>query len=194
MEAATEMIDPSGGCGSGIDLRITVRDADGKIVNEQCKEGDLYTLNWVALIAEMFRYGLTSAVKSYQAFNVSGSQVMLGTFCYNADQWRGSGRCDLGSSTQTPTIRDFAASVFVKSCTPSAPQLSSSGNTLKVIVPATASFTSETIISEASMVVTRPIPSSDLLTVTHDTFTPVTVPAGGSLTIQFELWFNAMPS
>ena len=192
-------IEPSGN-GSGIDLRVTVRDKDGRIINEQCKEGDLYLLNWMVLMANFFKCGLDGTTGNKYYYYIQRTQAQLshcGPFYYtsNGDYWANTGKIVLGSSQQPPGLRDFDIAVPVKEITPSVPVISSVGNVLKVIVSGTASFTSETVVGEAGLQVAFP----DITNATHpalitrDIFDPVTVPAGGSITLQFELWFNGMP-
>ena len=192
--------DPAGN-GSGIDLRVTVRDANGRIVNEQCKEGDLYLLNWMYLMASFFKTGLDGVTGNKYYYATMRNQTQFSHcgqfyYCLNADAWANAGKIVLGSSQQPPTIRDFDIAVPVKEITPSVPVISSTGNTIKVIVSGTASFTSETVVGEAGLMIYSPCIQSLSYPnlVTRDIFTPVTVPAGGSITLQFELWFNAMPS
>jgi hypothetical protein len=191
-------IEPTGN-GSGIDLRVTVRDKDGRIINEQCKEGDLYLLNWMVLMANFFKCGLdgTTTNKYYYFIQRNQTQLLHYGLFYGANNnaWANAGKVILGSSQQPPGIRDFDIAVPVKEITPSVPVISSEGNVVKVIVSGTASFTSETIVSEAGLQVAFPNTNTAVNTalITRDIFDPVTVPAGGSITLQFELWFNGMP-
>jgi hypothetical protein len=200
---------PETGNGAGIDLKITVRDRDGKIVNSLCKDGDIYLYNWAVFVASLLKYGFVGSVsKQYYGIRKSdGAQLgfatnnTIATGYQNGSNWRwgNGGRICLGASSQAATIRDFDLAAPVKEIVASVPILQQDGNTLKVIVSGTASFTSETTLSECALAVCLPWNQSDDPTInrviiTRDTFTAVTVPAGGTITLQFELWFNAMPT
>lgn len=192
-------IEPTGN-GSGIDLRVTVRDKDGRIINEQCKEGDLYLNNWMALIALIFKCGLDGISGNKYYYYLSPTQAQnahCGRFfgSHNSSAWANAGRAVLGSSQQPASRNDIAIAVPVIEVQPSVPVISSEGNILKLILSATASFASETMVGEAGLKISMPDIQSTAhpVMVTRDTFDIVTVPAGGSITLQFELWFNGMP-
>lgn len=203
MDSPTEQI-PSEGNGAGIDLKITVRDKDGRIVSEQCKEGDIYLYNWACLIATILKFGFTGTTsKHYFAIQRTGVQVSAtaqsnniygcnsGTYMW----WANGGKICLGSSSQAPTIRDFDLASNVTQIPSVAPIISSEGNTLKIVISATASFASETTLTECGILIHLPWSAGQSYPamITRDTFPAVTVPAGGTMTTQFELWFNAMP-
>lgn len=204
MEATHEPqpeIETPAGNGSGIDLRVTVRDKDGKIINEQCKEGDLYLYNWAVWLMNFLKYGFNGKVttKTYYGLRRDNTQLTTTGSVYpvnNGNWWAGGGKIQLGSSQQVASILDFAIAVPVQEITPGVPVIVSAGNVVKVIISGTASFVSQTIVSEAGLVLSDPnsTGNGNKSLVTRDTFTPVSVPAGGSITLQFELWFNGMPS
>lgn len=193
---------PSGN-GAGIDLKITVRDKDGRIVNEQCKDGDIYLYNWAVFVASILKNGFSGQAvsKTYYGIRQSdGAQLALTTqWFYRSDTgnlwWGNNGRICLGSSSQAANIRDYCLAAPVKEIVPSVPLIQQDGNTLKIVVSGTASFASETMLSECGLVICHPFTTDTSLRmlITRDTFTPTTVPAGGTITLQFELWFNAMP-
>lgn len=208
-EAAT----PGGG--SGIDLYISVKDKNGQIVHEQCKNGDLYLYNWGAIIASFLKNGfVSSATKNYFIIRRDEIQVAYpghihgsmtnysGSSTYrNAiyQTWSGYGRIVLGGSSLPPSVRDFELGIPIMEIVPLLPAIESEGNTLKVIITGTALFDIQTVIAEAGLSITPPwwgqqqqtTPQNTLIT--RDIFDPATIPAGGSVTIRFELWFNAMP-
>ncbi|PKG31107.1 MAG: hypothetical protein CW742_15130 [Methanoregula sp.] len=155
-------------------------------------------MTWIACL---FKYGFegTTANKTYYAIRRDQVQVSHTGVFYRVstgDNWANNGKILLGSSQQAPNIRDINVAVSVTEMTPSVPVISTTGNTIKVITSGTASFASETVIGEASLLLAEPwgTVNTNRIAVTRDTFTPVTVPAGGSITVQFEMWFNAMPS
>ena len=53
-----------GGNGSAVHLTVTVRDAEGRIVAEECKDNDLYLLNWGALIAGVLKEAISTLMLS----------------------------------------------------------------------------------------------------------------------------------
>jgi len=206
MEAATEPqnteIPATEGNGSGIDLRVTVRDANGEIVHQECKEGDLYLYNWAVWLVGILKFGFNAMVSTKYYYGLRRDNTQRSGYGYveavaNGDYWAGGGKIQIGSSTQPASILDFAIAVPVSEITPGVPVIVSTGNVVKVIISGTASFASQTVVSEAGLVLTDLDYSNNSTyktLVTRDTFTAVTVPAGGSITLQFELWFNGMPS
>jgi hypothetical protein len=195
---------PSGN-GAGIDLKITVRDKDGRIVNEQCKEGDIYLYNWAVLVASVLKNGFAGQATSKTYYGIrqsDGAQLAYTTqWFYRSDTgtlyWGNNGRICLGSSSQAAAIRDYCLAAPVKEIVPSVPLIQQDGNTLKIVVSGTASFASETMLSECGLAICHPFGTDNgtyRMMITRDTFTATTVPAGGTITLQFELWFNAMPT
>jgi len=196
---------PPTGNGAGIDLKITVRDKDGNIIDQQCKEGDIYLYNWAVLIASMLKCGFANGTaKSYFAIRkTDGVQLTGPSTMYGASPsgpaWSGGGKVCLGASNQTPGIRDFNLAAPVVEVSPSIPFINQDGNTLKIVVSATASFAAQTTLCECGLAVSLPwVTGADTTTnrvlITRDIFDAVTVPTGGTITVQFELWFNAMPA
>lgn len=217
--------DTPAGNGSGIDLYITVRDKDGKIVSEQCKNGDLYLYNFAAMIASILKYALaSSATKKYYVTGRDGVQLAFADVIHcsrsgsgintgsayqnnttNYPMWADVGKIVVGASTAAPSINDFDLQIPVAEIVPLIPQIETVGNTLKVVITGTSLFEAQTTIAEAGLSITPPWWGSSIsycstvygfkkpTLITRDTFEPATIPAGGSATIRFELWFNAMP-
>lgn len=209
------------GGGSGIDLFVTVKDKDGRIVSETCKEGDLYLLNFGVILASMFKYGFcSSAVKPYYLINRQGVQIAYtgtiyashgtGTSSSNSNAvtlpvWADYGRIILGSSNKLPSILDYEMGTPVKEFIGLVPTLESEGNTIKVCIAGTTIFDTAVTICEAGLSVMPPwwgapyngngarYPLTNPTLITRDIFEAQTVPAGGSVTIRFELWWNAVP-
>jgi len=190
------------GNGSGIDLRVTVRDKDGRIVNEQCKEGDLFLYNWVVALMNLIKYGFMGTANNHGYYGIDQSGLQFSTIGYgypsvsSGRNWGGGGRIVLGSGTQAATIRDYCIAIPVATIIPGAPSVSSLGNVLKITITGVATFAADTLISEAGISLAHihwGNSGNGYSLVTRDTISPVTAPAGGSLTIQFELWFNGMP-
>jgi hypothetical protein len=199
---------PAAGSGSGIDLYVTVRDKDGVIISDQCKNGDLYLYNFAVIIASILKNCMTSsAVKPYYVMRRDGLQMAaVGTtyasYSYNCHKWANQGKICVGGSSRPASVLDSNLGIPILEIVPLIPQIETSGNTLKVIITGTAVFPVESVLAEAGLSLTppwfgydtsgNPTPAYPTM-ITRDTFTPATVPAGGSMTIRFELWFNSMP-
>lgn len=193
--------------GAGVDLKITAFDKNGVMVQEVCKEGDIYLKNWVLFLSSMFKEGINNLypdtykiiTPDYNTATIGGlfgsdpAAVTGSTGQYN---WQNSGKIQLGTSTEAATISDYCLMGLVKEIQPGAPSLINDGNILKIIIGGTASFETETTLAECGIKIRSPYDanSSTYMLLTRDTFDAVTVPTGGSLTIQFELWFNGMPT
>lgn len=202
-------IESPAGNGSGIDLYITVKDKDGCIVSDQCKNGDLYLYNFAVIMASILKNCMTSsAVKPYYLMRRDGIQLAAhattaASYSYNSHKWANQGFINVGASSRPASVLDTALGIPIKEIVPLLPAIESAGNTLKIIITGTSVFAVECVLAEAGLSLTPPwfghgeingvaSPAYPVL-ITRDTFTPVTVPAGGSMTIRFELWFNAMP-
>ncbi len=202
--------------GSGIDLFVTVRDKDGRIVSELCKEGDLYLYNFVVIIAGILKSALChSPVKPYYVIGRDGVQIQASTpvFCsqtqytngssshYLIQNWANQGKIVVGSASTPPQTWDFDLGLPIKEIPGLLPTIETSGNTLRVCMAGTALFDVETVLCETGLSLTPPWwcpnqtaqPAPTPVLITRDTFPAQTVPAGGTATIRFELWFNAMP-
>lgn len=188
-----------GGNGAGIGLKITAYDKDGNKTAEVCKDGDLFLKNWAVMIAATLKYGFNyTGQKSYIFTKEDGQTLYLAAgaaYFYAAHSyWINTGRVVLGSSTALPTINDYRLGAPLIEITPNLPVLQNNGNVIKVIFTATASFENQVTVSEVGIKIENPVSQDSFVYITRDTFDPVTVTAGGTITIQFEMWFNGMPS
>ncbi|RXE56402.1 hypothetical protein ABH15_09975 [Methanoculleus taiwanensis] len=191
-----------GGNGSAVHLTVTVRDAEGRIVSEECKDNDLYLLNWGALIAGVLKEAIsTSYAQRFKGHDLNGdSYTTGGGFWGSPDNsqedgggWDNTGRIQFGVSSTPPTIYDFALGNYTAEVQPNAPVILNDGNTIKIVFTGTLSFENSITLSEVAYKVKEPHARVYCI-LTRDIFTPVTVPAGGSITVQFEYWLNGMPS
>ena len=104
----------------GIRLKIQVKDAEGNVVNEFCKDNDLFTRNWGAWLAAILKIGFTpTAGTTYMAIDETGTARYLGSYSssayWNAHRatphaadWGNSFRVAIGSSNAAPTVDDIA--------------------------------------------------------------------------------------
>jgi hypothetical protein len=188
----------------------TVIEADyaaiGEIFQESI-EDDLFLWNWGCYLAHFLkRQIVTSDPTVYVATDTGGNAVNMGggTFMassqassYNGNvaNWYNSLKACVGGGSVVPIITDYQLGQQWQEVMPTSPKLIASGNILKVLFSASFPFASETICSEVGLKMKGAYSTSPAqFFMTRDTFTAVTVPAGGSLTVQFELWFNGTPT
>lgn len=188
-----------GGNGAGISLKVTAYDKDGKKTAEVCKDGDLFLKNWAVMIAAILKYGFNYGGQKAYIFTKEDGQTLYlaggGMYFYVPQSyWYNTGRVVLGSSTAAPTVNDCRLGAPLVEITPNLPVLQNSGNVIKVIFTATASFENQVTVSEVGIKVENPILHDNWMYITRDTFDPVMVAAGGTITVQFEMWFNGMPT
>ncbi|MDN7025082.1 hypothetical protein FGU65_09310 [Methanoculleus sp. FWC-SCC1] len=187
------------GAGSGIALTVTVRDAEGNIIDEKCKNGDLFLRNWGYVIAGLLKYGFNyTGVKDY-FYNLPDGTVYKVPdtlyWCAGQSYWLNTGRIVLGGSSQAPSVLDYKLGNQLKEVVPNLPALVTDGNIIKIIFTGTASFEVETIVSEVGIKMNNPcVIGGTAIFLTRDTFEAVTVSAGGTITVQFEMWFNGVPT
>lgn len=183
---------------SGITLKVKAFDTEGNITAEECKENDLFLWNWGVFIAQFFKMQFQySDPTVYQFTDINGTvrnTSATGMCGYNSGQWNDTSRVQIGSGTNAPSITDYNLQQFIAEVIPNLPDVVVSGNTLKVVFAATFPFSSETTVAETGIKMGDCLVDGYPFLITRDTFTPVTVSAGGSLSLQYELWFNATPT
>lgn len=195
-----------GAAGAGITLKVTAKDKDGNILSEECKDGDLYLRNWGLLLCNWLRIAInTSYAESYKPFNISGDTWVLSSQNrFYADPppqsnhtnggWGNQARVRVGSSQVAPDVMQYDCLNYINEVIPTAPAISNDGNTIKLVFTAVVPVSNETTFAETALKIRDPMASNgNYLCITRDNFTPVIIPAGGSLTLQYEFWFNAMP-
>jgi len=186
--------------GSIIRLIATARDANGQIISTQTKDNDIYLWAWAVLITQMLKIQFApDAATTYGFTNLSGvSKTTTNNFFAGVTQsdYANTWRVQVGSSSKVPAISDYALTAYLMEAQPTQPEIVVAGQILKIVFSTTFQFQTETIVAEIGIrgynAFTTPNIAENYL-LTRDTITPVTVPAGGTVTLQHELWFNGTP-
>jgi len=186
-----------------IRLTITAKDAAGNQIAHQVKENDIFLWNWAVLIAQFLKLQFAPMdATTYGYKNTAGTQLTTTPAYFygyrgspNYD-WKSTWRVQIGSGSNAPAISDYSLQTYVKEVQPTIPDIviPQSGNLLKLVFSSTFTFTAETVCAEtaikASGCLASGVAAAQDFLLTRDTFTPVTVPAGGTITLQHELLFN----
>jgi hypothetical protein len=164
-----EGIGPSPGvAGAGITLTVTVKDKDGNILSEECKDGDLYLKIGACFSATGSGLRLHSFAESYKPLNLSGDTwVLSGENIFYADlpidsgytygNWQNQARVRVGSSAVAPDVNQFDVLNYITEVIPTAPSLTNAGNTVKLIFTATIPVTNETTFAETALKIRDPM-------------------------------------
>ncbi|MDN7025083.1 hypothetical protein FGU65_09315 [Methanoculleus sp. FWC-SCC1] len=183
---------------STILLKIKAHDADGNLIHEECKENDLFLWGWGVLIAQMFKVAFQYTDPTvFEYFDINGTvrnTVSSGHYGYNVLPWANTARVQVGSGQGAPSISNYQLEQYVAEVIPNIPDVIVSGDIVKVLFSATFAFQSETVCAETGVKMGDVLNDGVFFLITRDTFTPVTVSAGGSLSLQYELWFNGTPT
>lgn len=190
---------------TGIKLHISVKDADGAIISETCKNNDLYLWNFAVMITHWIkRWNKISDPTSYQYTDINGTvqTITSGThvwashnydgYNYNIGNWGNTLRAVLGSGSTPPVITDYCLNQQVAEAVPTSVALVTAGNVIKQLFSATFPMAEETIGAEIGLRM-KMMDNVGTVLITRDIFVPVTIPAGGSLTVQYEFWWNGTP-
>jgi len=189
--------------GKGSILRIVgiVKDAEGNEVSRFTKDNDIFLWNFAVLIAQYLKQNFIPTDPTVYSF-VSVDGVTRTT---TKDQFPGSGgaladninskwRVQIGGGATGAAITDYCLVSGIQEVVPTLPEIIVDGSILKIAFSSTFAFAAQTVVSETSIKANGAITNSDTpYIITRDTFTQQTVPAGGSITIQHELWFNGTP-
>jgi len=188
-----------------INLRVEVRDKDGKLVDIRRKESDLILDNFRDVLAVLLRpfenlpYGVTRAAGLVSvegsAFNIPiwsnednpPGQGLTFTGASREPLWGGGVWIVIGTSTVTPSRGDYKLGAFVARAEPS--------QTIGAdYVSWAASFVLETAADIAEAGLSCNFQSAFLATTSwpefllfRDTFTPISVPAGGTISVTYTL-------
>lgn len=184
----------SNGNGAGISLKVAVTDKDGNLTAERCKDGDIFLKNWGLLVAGVLKYMFCKSAGGQYIFQIVNGTTIISQ---NAEYPRYGGPCNLGrialgGSKKAATVYDYCAGSEIIQVVPNVPAIANVGNVIKTIFTGTASFEGDVTLAEVSLYVNNPF-GGGLIAITRDTFDPVTVTAGGTITVQFEIWWNGMP-
>ncbi|WP_290623912.1 MULTISPECIES: hypothetical protein [unclassified Archaeoglobus] len=187
--------------------KLEVRDPNGEIVDVIKKDNDLFTKNWAMWLAAILKLGFTrdaSAGTSYMVLDENGTARYLGGYSGGTDlinraapihlDWGNLWKVAIGSSTSPPSIDDYKLGAEITRVAANAPQLIVDDSTgeIKIVFTATFSFETEQVCSEIGVIISFKDTGNNTyyMLIARDTFTPVTVQAGGSITIQYEMVFN----
>lgn len=191
-------------------IRLTVKtfDAEGRQLTEETKDNDIFLYNWAALIAALLKAAFCANVPGTYAWkNLVGTArtTVSDRYCgyaypggssANADSANG-GFVQIGGGNNAPLISDYCLQTFIAEATPTPPDIIVNGNLLKIVFSTTFSFPAETTIGETGIRLVSGLSDDITATgkylITRDIFTPATVPANGTVSIQHELWFNGTP-
>ncbi|MDI9610468.1 MAG: hypothetical protein QFX36_03980 [Archaeoglobales archaeon] len=194
---------------ASLKLKVEAMDEKGNIIAERCKDGDLFTKNWGAFMAGTLKLLFNSLhSNTYIAIAENGTAYYFGQDgnTYSDYGWRSCPitQCDgkpifnqsvlaVGSGIAQPTIDDYKLKAELARTPASAPTLLIENNTIKIRFSATFSFSSQQTVSEAGIYLYLYCTISrdrSYFLVARDVFNPVQVPAGGSITIIYEIVFN----
>lgn len=195
-------------------LAILVKgfDEDGNVITEEYKKNDLYLWNFGVFLTHWIkRWNNTSDPTTYQYTDITGTVRTISGAVYSSHNmnsyydpgsyegnWANSLKAIVGSNDTPPMITDYQLYAEVAEALPTAPALITSGSILKQLFSATFPMSSETVCAEIGLKMKsqdRGEGNAGYYTlITRDVFAPVTVPAGGSLTVQFEFWWNGTPT
>lgn len=189
-----------------IRLHVTAKDAAGNVIAHQIKDNDIFLWNWIVFLAQFFKMQFAPSDSTvYQWVNIEGTprntqpQYLFGgsdSPGQTAWHFNGMWRIQIGSGSDAPAITDYCLQTYVKEVQPTIPDIvfPIAGNVLKLVMSSTFTFTAETVCAETAIRgiggFTNTFAVADQYLLTRDTFTPVTVPAGGTITLQHELLFN----
>jgi len=190
--------------GKGSILRLigVVRDKDGNECGRFVKDNDIFLWSFAVIIAQFLKMNFCPSDATQYAFtDITGtarttqSNYFGGYNSYN-DYVNGYWKVQIGGGSDGAAITDHALQAFLQEVQPTLPEIITDGNILKIAFSSTFAFAAETVVSETAIKgngCILPREGNVSYEVTRDTFTPQTVPAGGSITLQHELWFNGTP-
>lgn len=195
---------------ASLKLKVEAKDEKGDIIAERCKDGDLFTKNWGAFMAGTLKLLFNSLhSNTYMAIDENGTAYYFGQDANNTSSdylWRScpitqvnvkpilnQSVLAVGSGIAQPTINDYKLKAELARAPASAPTLLIENNTIKIRFSATFSFASQQTVSEAGIYLNLYCNTNldrAYFLVARDVFNPVQVPAGGSITIIYEIVFN----
>lgn len=169
-------------------LLVKVYDKDGNLIAERVKEGDLWLKNFGEFLKAFFDCVMCGTVK-----DESGNSYYTFYWLYGSYD----AKICVGTGTTPPTPDDYKLENQVAEASGSTTQLSVSGNAMNVTFSASFTFDSAQNISESGVKVyayVHQIGGSNAyykwIYIIRDTFDPVSVPAGGTITITYIIRLN----
>jgi len=198
-------------------LKITVRDKDGKVIAKRKKVGDLFLRNFANWLALLLNAQMESGHEGNYTFkDTSGTEITLnpanevgggyspGTILEPgvSENWKANLKIVIGTGTTAPTVDDYklagtepnyiAPAPYVQN----PPTIEVDGDKLRIKFGLTIEATDFPMdIGESGVeivVMSRDIDTVVFWTILicRDTFTPVSVPSGGSITVEYTWEFN----
>jgi hypothetical protein len=171
-------------------LNVTVRDPSGKVIASVYQPHDLITNNFYYLM--LYPFLLSGYPSSWDVVNTAGTAVSV---CYSgctASLVTTAGYppvLAIGSGTTAPAVTDYKLTTLVTNMpTVATTQTYYGSNSITLTVSSTAVLTTATTISEAGYEI--PLTAGNYALVAHDTFTGVSVPANGAITIVYQWTFG----
>lgn len=185
--------------GSILRLIGTVKDAEGRIVSTFTKDNDIYLWSWAVFWADLLKQNfcpMDATVYTYKSVDGVSRTTVAGTIYgqNNGNTMESTWKVQIGGGAVAPAITDYVLGSGIQEVTPTLPEIITDGSILKVVFSSTFAFASQTVVSEIAIKANYVIRNDNApYLLTRDTFTAQTVPAGGSITLQHELWFNGTP-
>jgi len=187
-----------------VELRVKVRDKDGKLVAVRRKKSALILNNFRDLLAHLFYPEETIAATNKRRItlvNLGGSSVGINVrsatgsaagygLCWqtveNVDMKVGV-RIRIGTSTVSPARTDYKLGAEVANEVPSQTVGADYISWAVSIVLAAAADIAEAGLSMRAQTATVAAAAYDNFLLFRDTFTPISVPAGGTISITYTL-------
>ena len=190
-----------------VKLHILVHDKDGKLVKEKFIDNDMYLDQWGAIIAALFKNlgnGTYSLSTTYSCKNSGGTAVTLGGvagtgnspfFATALEGLAGQLKVAIGTGGAAAAHSDYWLQTPIsggQGYPSSVSESNPSGNILYVSFSVTITLAAGATVSEAvvQLIVLDSAGAQKGLAITHDVFTGVAVPAGGSITLNYTFQYN----
>jgi hypothetical protein len=171
-------------------LNVTVRDPSGKVIASVYQPHDLITNNFYYLM--LYPFLLSGYPSSWDVVNTAGTSESV---CFSGctttliQSTNNPPLLAIGSGTTAPAVTDYKLTTLVTNMpTVATTQTYYGSNSITLTVSSTAVLTTATTISEAGYEVK--LNDGNYVLIAHDTFTGVSVPAGGAITIAYQWTFG----
>jgi hypothetical protein len=171
-------------------LNVTVRDPSGKVIASVYQPHDLITNNFYYLM--LYPFLVSGYPSSWYVVNTAGTSESV---CFNGCttliviSTSNPPLLAIGSGTTAPAVTDYKLTTLVTNMpTVATTQTYYGSNSITLTVSSTAVLTTATTISEAGYEVK--LNDGNYVLIAHDTFTGVSVPAGGAITIAYQWTFG----
>jgi hypothetical protein len=173
-------------------LNVTVRDPSGKVIASVYQPHDLITNNFYYLM--LYPFLQSGYPSSWDVVNTAGTSESVcdggcTTSLIQTPSTSNPPLLAIGSGTTAPAVTDYKLTTLVTNMPQVAtPQTYYGTNSITLTVSSTAVLTTATTISEAGYEVK--LNDGNYVLVAHDTFTGVSVPAGGAITLAYQWTFG----